>query len=760
MKKYDISIIIPAYNVEKYIYDCLQSVVMQDGISIEVICINDGSSDGTNNRISEFVDVYDFVSLLNQDNKGLSASRNVGIEKATGKYVMFLDADDMLACDGSLKKAFQIAVQYDVDFITFDGDSFFESEMLAKKNGHYASMYKRDLEYGLYENGYELLSELVERNMYYSSACLSLYNLNFLRANNIRFCEGVFYEDNPFSLQCYIQAKRTYHMKSEILMRRIRNDSIMQSRITADHFLSACKVYFQMRTLWENCSIPNKYKEQMLSVLDSIRAFAAHKYEEMDAGEKQKLGTLDFSLMYRINGEILTSLSRCEYVFPYHLFNENDHVVIYGAGNVGKSFYRRAVEDGIITIEAIVDQKGSVASDSEISVVNVNEELLSLNVYWLIAIEDEKIAKEAKEQLLSFGINEDRLLWDGRNYRKKNRDYSCVKFNSFINREMTYQSPRIYLFLQPEHGNLGDYAISLGEIRFLESFFPEYHIVRVTTEEWCLLNGYIKKMISDKDIIVLNGGGYIGDLWPSFSVSKEIVSCFPNNIKIFMPNTYTYSSLDFSSTVEFEKDLYWLEKQSNMYVFFRDYASYELTYSRSRINCFYAPDMALFLHNREENELSYRENNDRRVLLCMRNDRERTFDEIDKVLEVLKKCGYEYDFSDVHQGRKIELEQGYVEVHRYIDYIRRYEFVVTDRLHGMILSVLADVPCVVFDNSSRKLSGVLPWVSNERVMLVTDTNDLETIIQDVLTKEKTNDDRLLNGFDMMLKDMTRILKEG
>jgi glycosyltransferase involved in cell wall biosynthesis len=92
----DISIIIPVYNMENYINQCLDSVFNQTHKNIEVIIINDGSIDNSENIINEYKDKYKNIVYINQENQGLSASRNAGIKEAKGQYIMFLDSDDYI----------------------------------------------------------------------------------------------------------------------------------------------------------------------------------------------------------------------------------------------------------------------------------------------------------------------------------------------------------------------------------------------------------------------------------------------------------------------------------------------------------------------------------------------------------------------------------------------------------------------------------------------------------------------------------------
>ena len=103
-KTIQISVIIPAYNVEQYIQECLDSVISQENIKLEIICINDGSTDSTGAIIEKYVDHFSNIILYSQNNKGLSASRNKGIELASGRYIYFLDGDDKLAEENVLNK--------------------------------------------------------------------------------------------------------------------------------------------------------------------------------------------------------------------------------------------------------------------------------------------------------------------------------------------------------------------------------------------------------------------------------------------------------------------------------------------------------------------------------------------------------------------------------------------------------------------------------------------------------------------------------
>ena len=114
--KYDLSVIIPAYNVEAYIEKCIDSVISQETqFSYEIIIVNDGATDNTYEKILKY-EGQDNLVLLNQVNKGLSGARNTGINQSQGKYLMFVDSDDYL-CEGAIQKLMERALTYQADIV-------------------------------------------------------------------------------------------------------------------------------------------------------------------------------------------------------------------------------------------------------------------------------------------------------------------------------------------------------------------------------------------------------------------------------------------------------------------------------------------------------------------------------------------------------------------------------------------------------------------------------------------------------------------
>ena len=94
-----ISVIIPVYNTENYLKECLNSVINQTFKDIEIICVNDGSTDNSLSILEEYARTDSRIKIINQKNQGVSSSRNNGIKSARGEYIMFLDSDDLYKPD-------------------------------------------------------------------------------------------------------------------------------------------------------------------------------------------------------------------------------------------------------------------------------------------------------------------------------------------------------------------------------------------------------------------------------------------------------------------------------------------------------------------------------------------------------------------------------------------------------------------------------------------------------------------------------------
>ena len=223
-----VSVIIPVYNVEKYLRECLDSIVNQTLREIEIICVDDGSTDGSPEILREYGEKDRRITIISQENRGISSARNHGADIASGEYFYFMDGDDILERD-ALSRLYQLSEEKSLDVLYFDGESFFETEELKEIKKNYITYYARKGDYSRVMTGPQMLHEMIAMDEYRSSLCLQFISSVHYRQENLRFEEGIIGEDNIFTFQCIMPAHRVYHMKEAFFHRRVRGNSVMTS---------------------------------------------------------------------------------------------------------------------------------------------------------------------------------------------------------------------------------------------------------------------------------------------------------------------------------------------------------------------------------------------------------------------------------------------------------------------------------------------------------------------------------------------------
>ncbi len=180
-----ISIIVPIYNVEKYIARCIDSILMQNYENIELILVNDGSTDNSEAIINVYLEKYpNIIKYIKQENAGLSEARNVGIEQATGDYIMFVDGDDYL--EPNLLTSLMPYIEQDIEMIKFKTQKVQENgEVISLMNGPVFDV----------TTGKEAFSKMCFEDELMETAWLYLYKAELFKKNNFEFAKGLYHED-------------------------------------------------------------------------------------------------------------------------------------------------------------------------------------------------------------------------------------------------------------------------------------------------------------------------------------------------------------------------------------------------------------------------------------------------------------------------------------------------------------------------------------------------------------------------------------
>lgn len=264
MKKPLVSVIIPVFNTEKYIEKTLTSICTQTLDNIEIIVINDGSSDNSQLIIEKILQKDHRIKLFNQSNQGLSATRNAGLELAMGEYIYFMDSDDLLEVN-ALKECYQKCQSEQLDFVFFDAESF-SDENITLRNYQYQR--NIPIENKIW-NGPEIFQYQYNTWSYRSSACLSFSKLEFLKQKNIRFYPDILHEDELYTPLLYLNASRVNYLPYAYFKRRIRQQSITTNTFSvknlAGYFTVANELKKYSSTHPEHKDILHKHISRMLN---------------------------------------------------------------------------------------------------------------------------------------------------------------------------------------------------------------------------------------------------------------------------------------------------------------------------------------------------------------------------------------------------------------------------------------------------------------------------------------------------------------
>lgn len=232
-----ISVVIPVYNVEQYLRDCLDSVLAQTHADFEAVCINDGSNDGSAAILAEYAARDSRIRVSSQPNGGLSAARNAGLDLAAGKYVCFLDSDDCLAPE-ALERLLSVAALFDLDLLHFDREVFYEEGVTRdpyEEQNFFKGTYPEDEA----ESGAEHFVRRIRNKDFQCCVWTRFFRTDFLRENALRFHEGILHEDEPFSVMADVLAGRVMSIPDKLCRRRVRAGSIMTGLSAARH-LEGC----------------------------------------------------------------------------------------------------------------------------------------------------------------------------------------------------------------------------------------------------------------------------------------------------------------------------------------------------------------------------------------------------------------------------------------------------------------------------------------------------------------------------------------
>ncbi|MGP4843255.1 glycosyltransferase [Marinobacter sp. 1Y8] len=238
-----VSVIVPAYNIEPFIGECLDSVKAQTMPNFEVIVINDGSTDDTGDAILNAIGTDSRFIYLEQQNAGISVARNRALKHTSGDYVYFLDGDDLIHPE-AFERLVRVAESADLDMVHFNASTFVDGV----KGDHGASQEHQDNYIrSLNSEGLALTTEMLRTGQFRSSVWLYIIRRTFIEANELGFIDGALHEDEAYTLKACVLSEKSRFIEDCLFFRRLRPSSIMTAQRTSQNALG----YFQA---FEECS--------------------------------------------------------------------------------------------------------------------------------------------------------------------------------------------------------------------------------------------------------------------------------------------------------------------------------------------------------------------------------------------------------------------------------------------------------------------------------------------------------------------------
>lgn len=271
-----VSVVIPVYNVALYLEECLDSVLGQTLEEIEIICVNDGSTDTSGEILEGYARKDDRIRIITQENQGLSQARNRGMTEARGEYLYFLDSDDWIELE-TCEILYGTAKEKDLDVLYFaiqQEDEQHQQEDL----GYYHRVESTAQEVW---TGLDMFQFMMNTHTYHPQVVAQWYKTAFIQKKNLTFIPGILYEDCAFSLFVIFQAQRTYCIENILYHYRYRDHSIVRSQVTTRNIDSYMTIWMSYLLLIKSTHLSPEHEKIALDYAKHLRKLTYQEYRKV-----------------------------------------------------------------------------------------------------------------------------------------------------------------------------------------------------------------------------------------------------------------------------------------------------------------------------------------------------------------------------------------------------------------------------------------------------------------------------------------------
>lgn len=698
-----VSIIIPVYNVENYLRECLDSVVNQTYSDLEIICVNDGSTDSSLDILNEYAKKDSRILVVSQSNKGLAAARNTGLEYVTGELCYFLDSDDYIE-KNLIEYAVKIFENFDVDYFCFSSKAFLDGDSISQNFDIIADYItvKRD---GVFDVNFDIG---FGTNIHVWN---KIFRTSKLISNDIKFVDGLLYEDIYFMWNCVFHSKKAYFDTDFYHHYRIRSNSIMENTNKNKSFANAVSHLYNWHELFlflkNDTNLFLKYYNNLLFLLDIYRQRTKEMVNSSDKYEVEKLYQSYLKEIKEFN-EYLVQLQQPEKkTFKQKMFSIED---------TGSHWVCR------LLLCKMKFKKRRIS--------NLIHFLLSLNLV-----------------LLQFG--------------KSKFDVFCKTNTKNSEIEDTLKNLGKFYFL-PNRGNLGDIAIATSCYQFFDSKNLNYSTVDMSLEQ----QNFVDKPFN----LVYGGGGLFTKYYRQYY--QDILDLFRSkNLQkaVIMPASF-YECRDVLALLDERFTVFCREKQSYDYCIANNSrAKFILAddmvvglntdfykkkfFDKNNLKSFVSKQskenfknvvekLCPFYFDVQKQLKNVKKSSKTNIGYFLRTDDEKFFNPENSGLKSLVDLSLCASSFCADKAMDIMLSKLFLGI---LDF---YDVIVSDRLHIGICSALLGKEVYLLDNSYKKVSNVYEnsLRNNKNVHLY---QDVDSMMKDLSKIKNKTDNKKIKSFGLM-----------
>lgn len=384
MKKFipKVSIIVPVYNTQDYLEQALDSLLSQSFSELEIVCVDDGSTDNSPSILDKYADANNNFIVIHKKNEGAAKARKIGVSAASADVIGFLDSDDWIEPD-MIKELYEKMRLDGVDMISSGNIRNEAGDVFA--DGIAEGIYRKS------ENWDKVMENLimdkgVRTLKIGTSASNKLFKKEILQKAMAGIDDRIRFHDDDCLVYSYLMNCHSFTVTHKVYYHYRLNETSMTHTHDEYYFARMNLVYLFLK----ECFLKTAYSDILIPQLEQYFVDA---------------------MMDGINHTYsLSSIAHVEWTFPYENMKNIHKIVIYGAGICGKRVINNLLQKPEKEIVAILDQDSTLKEICGIKVLRPEEIKNMQYEKIIIAIKNEEIVSEVKNLLLSYGVKENRIV--------------------------------------------------------------------------------------------------------------------------------------------------------------------------------------------------------------------------------------------------------------------------------------------------------------------------------------------------------------